>query len=322
MTHPVFIHQIGAVLLPFGDLSPWRRFEGRDVALALLPELPLMEEYPELRTALVLPEVIAAAGGEAVGHRIMGCAIASGECIGERVMNGAALDGVSVPLCWHHDNAQHAGQLPQLKEQIKPALVEAVLAQIASWCAMPIEQLRPSNVCWWAAVHEVIDAMPTSLLRSACRMKPRAAEPVWVGAGYRPSGEHESQFVRPLRGDPIQSVRPMLKKPLVQCVDESPAALHMARPKLPRWECERYLAFVRQLPCVVTGQHGVEAHHLIGHGEGQMGGKAHDLLVMPLCHEAHRQLHADVKTWEREHGSQLVHVLRTIKTALGMGVFG
>ena len=37
---------------------------------------------------------------------------------------------------------------------------------------------------------------------------------------------------------------------------------------------------------------------LIGHGQGGMGTKAHDLFVLPLCRKHRRQLHADTVAFE------------------------
>ncbi len=41
---------------------------------------------------------------------------------------------------------------------------------------------------------------------------------------------------------------------------------------------------------------------------------------MHICRIYHRELHDDVNAWEREHGSQLEHVLRIQHRALGIGV--
>lgn len=37
-------------------------------------------------------------------------------------------------------------------------------------------------------------------------------------------------------------------------------------PKSKAWRSERYLAWVRSLPCCMTGEEGCEAHHVIGLG--------------------------------------------------------
>ncbi|MDK2548025.1 DUF968 domain-containing protein, partial [Escherichia coli] len=39
-----------------------------------------------------------------------------------------------------------------------------------------------------------------------------------------------------------------------------------------------------------------DPHHLIGHGQGGMGTKAHDLFVLPLCRKHHDELHVDIRT--------------------------
>lgn len=53
-----------------------------------------------------------------------------------------------------------------------------------------------------------------------------------------------------------------------------------------------------------------DPHHLIGHGQGGMGTKAHDLFVIPLCRAHHDALHADTVAFEEKHGSQLVLLFR------------
>ena len=124
--------------------------------------------------------------------------------------------------------------------------------------------------------------------------------------------------------DPLADLRARINaKPAIRHVDPEPAALHLGKPKRQRWECAAYLAFVRQLPCVVTGQReGVEAHHVVGHGMSVMGSKAHDLMVFPLAHQPHMELHRiGWKSWEAQHGSQLEHVINTLELACSLGVF-
>ncbi|MEW7867497.1 DUF968 domain-containing protein [Aeromonas diversa] len=323
MSVPIFIEELGAVLLRVDDLQPWRRFAGRAVALSPLPLRPLLDEFPELVAVLCSHPVVQAAGLARVSSLLRHCVVGDADCAGELVE--VPVEGVLVPLCWHHDNRHRDGQIPLRLAQIANQVADAVLDVIAGWSSVMPSQLTPAQVCWWATVFKVLDLMPQSFLRAACRIKPRAEERRWVGAGSRPTGEHESHFTRPLSGDPLDGLREMLRaKPAVRTIDPEPAALHLARPKLPRWESEAYLSFVRQLPCVVTGQReGVEAHHLIGHGEGKMGGKAHDLLTFPLSHDEHMTLHRiGWQAWEAKHGCQLNHVVMTLSKAAGLGVFG
>lgn len=86
------------------------------------------------------------------------------------------------------------------------------------------------------------------------------------------------------------------------------------------WRSEKYLAWVRTQPSVVSGQEGTEPHHIKGHG---MGGsvKAPDYMTIPLTREEHTNGHAiGWKTWEKLHGSQLEYVARTLGRAIEEGV--
>lgn len=66
-------------------------------------------------------------------------------------------------------------------------------------------------------------------------------------------------------------------------------------PKLFRFKCVKYLAWIRSQHCCVCGSPHVVPHHIIGIGRGKMGGKDHDYLTMPLCDKHHTELHQDPK---------------------------
>ncbi|WP_282476500.1 DUF968 domain-containing protein [Vibrio sp. ABG19] len=70
---------------------------------------------------------------------------------------------------------------------------------------------------------------------------------------------------------------------------------------------------------IVLATEDVVAHKLIGHGEGNMGGKTHDLFTIPLAADEHHRFHHDPREWEARHGSQLFYVKQTIKRALEFG---
>lgn len=81
----------------------------------------------------------------------------------------------------------------------------------------------------------------------------------------------------------------------------------------------QYLAYVRTLPCCGCGFHGEQqAHHAIG--QRYSSAKASDLHTLPLCPDCHRLLHAGWTRWEEDHGSQWMHVARTLETARAAGV--
>lgn len=72
--------------------------------------------------------------------------------------------------------------------------------------------------------------------------------------------------------------------------------------KDPRKHSEAHLAFIRKLPCLVTGAEPthkvIEAAHirytslLHGKRETGKGEKPHDFWVVPLCQDKHRQQHS------------------------------
>lgn len=97
--------------------------------------------------------------------------------------------------------------------------------------------------------------------------------------------------------------------------------------RIPEWRSEKYLAYVRTLPCVVTREtKGVQAHHIVGHGLKANGGRVSDMMVFPLHFEAHLPMYSGAlhqlghKEWERIHGDQRVFVFQTLVRAIHDGV--
>jgi hypothetical protein len=84
------------------------------------------------------------------------------------------------------------------------------------------------------------------------------------------------------------------------------------------WRSKKYLAWVRTLPCAMTGrQPAGQVHHLIGIGHmGGMGTKAPDWAVMPLTAEAHAEMHRDINLWS----DQFEYICRTLGRAIDEGV--
>lgn len=85
---------------------------------------------------------------------------------------------------------------------------------------------------------------------------------------------------------------------------ESPESF-MKRPKRRRWVNEKYTRWVKTQSCACCGKPADDPHHLIGHGQGGMGTKAHDIFTLPLCRKHHNELHADPLAFEEKHGSQV-----------------
>lgn len=114
-----------------------------------------------------------------------------------------------------------------------------------------------------------------------------------------------------------------LSKPVLNLtIDPEPPASFMLKPKLKRWESTKYLQWVKSQPCCACGSIADDAHHIIGHGQGGMATKSHDLFTIPLCRVHHRNLHDDQKGWEAKHGSQVILLFRFLDRSIGLGVFG
>ncbi|MGU0043993.1 DUF968 domain-containing protein [Escherichia coli] len=104
-------------------------------------------------------------------------------------------------------------------------------------------------------------------------------------------------------------------------IPESPESF-MKRPKRRRWVNEKYTRWVKTQPCARCGKPADESHHLIGHGQGGMGTKSHDIFTLPLCREHHNELHADPLAFEEKHGSQVDLIFRFLDHAFATGVLG
>ncbi|HAT5006070.1 TPA: DUF968 domain-containing protein [Serratia marcescens] len=120
---------------------------------------------------------------------------------------------------------------------------------------------------------------------------------------------------------PTQQIAEIAKKVAkVLALDPAPPKSFFKLPKRERWESKTYLRWVKSQPCVICGIQADDAHHIIGHGQGGMGTKAHDLFIIPLCREEHDALHRDPSRWEAEHGSQIELWFKFFDYSIGIGV--
>jgi hypothetical protein len=96
------------------------------------------------------------------------------------------------------------------------------------------------------------------------------------------------------------------------------------RQKRPREKAEAHLAFIRTLPCVVTGRPGVEAAHIrfgsLIHGKRPTGmsEKPSDKWVLPLSPEEHRRQHdGNEQHYWRRHGIDPLVIAALLWAATG-----
>ena len=212
-------------------------------------------------------------------------------------------------LCWHCDN--------QLRDQFTERLESMATDNCVRWVLSVVRRdlgfddshvVTMPELCWWLIRNDLADALPESAARKALRLP----KPVV------PSVTRESDLVPSVPATSI--IQDKAKKVLVLKVDPESPESFMLRPKRRRWVNEKYTRWVKTQPCACCGKPADDAHHLIGHGQGGMGTKAHDLFVLPLCRKHHDELHADTVVFEEKYGSQLELIFRFIDRALAIGV--
>jgi hypothetical protein len=82
----------------------------------------------------------------------------------------------------------------------------------------------------------------------------------------------------------------------------------------------KYIDWIKTLACSVCADDTkTDPHHLIADGQGIMGGKSPDSLLMPLCRKHHDELHDDVLFWEISYGRQEVHICKAHRLAAYQG---
>ncbi|MCC8204344.1 DUF968 domain-containing protein [Escherichia coli] len=189
-------------------------------------------------------------------------------------------------LCWHCDN--------QLRDQTSESLEQLAQQNLSAWMIDVIRhamngiqerELSLAELSWWAVRNQVADALPEAVLRRSLGLR-----------------APQEKTVVSIAVDP-----------------ESPESF-MKRPKRRRWVNEKYTRWVKTQPCACCGKPADDPHHLIGHGQGGMGTKSHDIFTLPLCREHHNELHADTVAFEEKYGSQLELIFRFIDRALAIGV--
>lgn len=221
-----------------------------------------------------------------------------------------------VSLCYSHDNEFRENGVPGKVENIAKSntalwIIRAACHQLA----LPVDHLLTlPELCWWATLNDVIDVIPEAPARRVLRMP---KEPVQAG-------ELKEACIVPARParEVIQDAALVVKKMLSLRADPESPESFMKRPKRKRWENEKYTRWVKSQSCACCGMQADDPHHIIGHGQGGMGTKAHDLFVIPLCRAHHDELHRDMKAFEAKYGSQIELLFRFLDHAIAVGVIG
>ncbi|MFV0576031.1 MAG: DUF968 domain-containing protein [Vibrio sp.] len=249
-------------------------------------------------------------------ERIPHCQLSDGEYCDKNLTFLDCKHG-AVRLCWHHDNQERMQLSAQSRSLAKSNVLVWGISRVRAQLGFGAGHvLTLPELCWWAVKEGVYEQLPSAVVEQMFGIKPK---------------KESNTLTHRLESDTRFDVEPNAvallankAKQVKLLVDDEPPALFMKRPKPQVWRSEKYLKLVRSLPCVVTGSNGTDAdpvvaHHLIGHCEGKMGGKTHDLFTMPMLASEHQKFHHDPKAWEQLHGSQLFFVNLTLKKTLELG---
>ncbi|HBA7894744.1 TPA: DUF968 domain-containing protein, partial [Escherichia coli] len=233
-------------------------------------------------------------------------------------------------LCWHCDN--------QMRDQTSESLGQLAHQNLSAWMIYVIRhamngtqerELSLAELYCWAAVNDVVDAMTENMARRILKLPGEKIHSVYRESDIIP-GEPTATSILKQRTKNIvlpphahQQQNPPQEKTVVSiAVDPESPESFMKRPKRRRWVNEKYTRWVKTQPCACCGQPADDPHHLIGHGQGGMGTKSHDIFTLPLCREHHNELHADPLTFEEKHGSQVDLIFRFLDHAFATGVLG
>ncbi|ELP6230894.1 DUF968 domain-containing protein [Salmonella enterica] len=233
----------------------------------------------------------------------------------------------AIMLCWHCEN--------QLREQTTAQLTALATSNVVAWVTDTVlgslrynrdRELSIAELCWWAVSAGIADAITEDMATRALRLPSEPFQSVYKESDIVPSVPATSILHKKLNtGDvPIAQrhahTEMQHKNILTLQVDPESPESFMLRPKRRRWINEKYTRWVKTQPCACCGCQADDPHHLIGHGQGGMGTKAHDLFVLPLCRKHHDELHRDPVAFEEKYGSQPELILRFIDRVLAIGV--
>lgn len=295
--------------------------------------------------------VINAAGGQeglkTWVSRMPDCQCAGGDHV-VNMTTAQTPDGDAVRLCHACDNVHYMKGYRDLSEIIASNRAEWIVDYARMSLRLNADhQLTLPELFCWAVLRGVADAMPVNVIR---RFASLPEDEVLTGtikeADINPWQLSARQLVEKKAGEGIAATLPdiytvsndknlikdsglnemlnetavgRVKPVLVLAANDDPPAGYMRKPKMQRLELPEYTRWVKRQPCCGCGKQADDPHHIIGNGFGGTGTKACDLLVIPLCRVCHDALHADIRAWEEQNGSQLLWLARTLARATGIG---
>ncbi|QOV65807.1 DUF968 domain-containing protein [Kosakonia pseudosacchari] len=325
LLNPVVVTELGLVMFrPGVSLLPYFRrgrilLENEPERLAGMPngELPPAEqplaEDPALAGVFENEAVLRRAGGinglESWLESGTGCQWPHESWHAENMTTLRHAPG-AIRLCWHCDNILREHSTEQLAGIARANCAAYILTTARHELGFDdSHSLTLPEFCWWLARYGLADVLPEEAARQVLLMP-------------KPVIKSVSRELDLVPGIPQarEIVEEVAKQVLALRIDPETPESFMLRPKRRRWENEKYTRWVKAQQCMCCNNPADDPHHLIGHGNGGMGTKAHDLFVIPLCRAHHDALHADTVAFEEKYGSQLVLLFRFLDRALAIGV--
>jgi len=288
---------------------------------------PLAED-DELLPFLTHDRVVSAAGGlpglDAALLRVQGCQYPHSNYHHNEMVILRHAPG-AIRVCWFCDNTLSEQHTEALASLARHNLVEFVISSILRDLALDdTHQLTLPELCWWAVRFGVADCLPEGMARKALRMPEEMIPTIYRECDIMPTGTAtciiQKKTEQARQSAYLQEIQEQQKNILTLKTDPESPESFMLRPKRRRWVNEKYTRWVKAQPCLCCNQPADDPHHLIGHGMGGMGTKAHDLFVIPLCRAHHDELHANAVAFEKKYGTQSELVLKTLDRALAIGV--
>ncbi|NTY85541.1 DUF968 domain-containing protein [Serratia fonticola] len=271
----------------------------------------LIANDPRFQPFYQQDRVIRAAGGiNALEYWVSQISACQADGEHSRHMTTLRYGSSALCLCQSHDNFYTGQTLPKLDVIADTNRASWVVDRVRGHFLLPEgHQLTLPELCWWAALHDLADLLPEDISAASLRVKPYK-----VPAGT----QKEADITHTPAAQEIVAAKAS-KAIKVLKIDPEPPQSFMKIPKRHRWVSAKYLQWVKSQPCVCCGARADDPHHIIGHGQGGMGTKAHDFLTIPLCRQHHDDLHRDMSQWEVEHGSQIELWVKFIDWSLSIG---
>ncbi|WP_392552902.1 DUF968 domain-containing protein [Orbus wheelerorum] len=235
------------------------------------------------------------------------------ESTNETVSNSA------IRICYHHNKDlvidENIKSIAQ--RNLKMFLLESISQDLKLGAS---HKLSIFELGWWAVINRQHDLIPENMARLLYNREMEKHQSVYKESETIASDDRSYITLNQQANETMQYLQEVAKPIKKITVDINSPESFMLRPKLKRWECEKYTQWVKTQPCVCCGKQADDPHHIIGYGQGKMGGKPHDIFTIPLCRTHHNDLHHNVVEWEQRHGSQILLLINFLDCVFGMQV--